>query len=274
MKFAIINDMHVGPIDSGYAKGVKRKLISESERLIKNFVNKMNTEEHPEFVVNLGDSIEDVNNRDIDIQSFKKILSLLSSLKMPVHYLIGNHDVRTLTEKEIAQMIGIDRMYYSFDHELYHFIVLSFEMTGDHTRDVADITADIPKEQIGWLKNDLAKTNKPVVIFIHYGLAEDNMKGNFWFEGESHHALIGNRVEIRQILEDSKKVKAVISAHQHWNRMHIYNGIPYFTVTSLVENFKNDGIPSEAYTIVELDKNKIEVNVKGNDPAKYNFTFN
>lgn len=40
-----------------YAKGVQRKLISESETLAKAFATEMNTEEKPEFVMNLGDSI-------------------------------------------------------------------------------------------------------------------------------------------------------------------------------------------------------------------------
>lgn len=273
MKFAIINDIHVGPVESGYAKGVKRKLTTKSESLVKKFVRLMNDNEHPAFVVNLGDSIEDVQDKNIDIQSFRKVLLLLSPLKMPIHYLIGNHDIRTLTEKEIAQMIGIDRMYYSFNYEAYHFVALSIVMTGDHTRDFADITAAVPKEEIEWLKSDLSKTNKSVVVFVHYGLAEDDMKDNFWFEGEPHHALLENREEIRRILEESKKVKAVISAHQHWNRMHIHNDIPYFTITSLVENLNNDGIPAEAHAIIKLDTNRIEVNIKGNDPKKYNFIF-
>lgn len=273
MKFAIINDMHIGPLTSGFAHGVQRKLLSESERLVKEFVEKMNTEEHPEFVMNLGDSIEDINHKKIDIESFKKAISLFSNLQMPIHFLIGNHDVRTLTQKEIAEMLGYERMYYSFDQESWHFAVLSFEMVGEHTKVLSDIASRVPNEQLEWLKNDLLKTNKPVVVFIHYGLAEDDMKGNFWFEGNPQNALLGNRKEVRKILEESGKVKAVISAHQHWNRMYVQNGIPYFTVTSLIENFNNDGIPSGAWTIVNLDKMRIEVTVRGNDPAKFEYSF-
>jgi hypothetical protein len=273
MKFAIINDMHIGPADSGFYKGVQRKLIDESERLVKRFVEEMNAKELPEFVVNLGDSIEDINDRSVDIESFKKAMSLLSPLQMPTYTLIGNHDVRTLTQDEIAQMLGYEHMYQSFDHGGYHFVTLSFEMTGNHTKDVADIAAEVPKQQLQWLEDDLSKTNLPAVVFIHYGLAEDDMVGNFWFEGAPAHAFIGNREEVRKLIEDSGKVKAVFNSHQHWNRMHTHNGIPYFTVTALVENFNNDGIASEAYTIVDLDEDKVMVDVRGNDPAKYEFIF-
>jgi 3',5'-cyclic AMP phosphodiesterase CpdA len=273
MKFAIINDMHIGPTSSGQFRGVQRKLTSESERLIKVFVEEMNNQEHPEFVMNLGDLIEDVNDREIDIVSFKKTIGLLSDLNMPLHVLVGNHDVRTLSQEEIALMLGIKRMYYSFDHGDYHFVVLSFKMTGDHTKNLGDIVAELPKEQVEWLKKDLAQTAKPAVVFSHYGIADDDMKGNFWFEGAPLKAVLRNREEVRELLKSSGKVKAVFSAHQHWNRIKTHDGIPYFTVTSLVENFNNDGKASEAYTIVDLDGNGVKVNVRGNDPAKYYFTF-
>jgi 3',5'-cyclic AMP phosphodiesterase CpdA len=273
VKFAVINDMHVGPLGSGISNGVQRKLVSKSAHLLNKFVERMNTDEHPEFVVNLGDSIEDVNNREIDIQSFKKSIALLSRLNMPIYSLVGNHDVRTLNQEEIAKLLGQKNMYYSFDSNQYHFVALSFEMTGHHTKVLSDIRAELPREQIDWLVNDLLKTKYPVVVFIHYPLTDDDMNGNFWFENAPDEALLGNRKQIRKILEDSGKVKAVISAHQHWNRMFVYNYIPYFTVTSLVENFNNDGLPSDAHTIVDLNNNRIKVEVRGNDPAKYEFTY-
>jgi len=51
MKFAILNDAHIGPITSGYKFGIQRKVMGEGEKLIKEFVRKMNEEDYPEFVV-------------------------------------------------------------------------------------------------------------------------------------------------------------------------------------------------------------------------------
>jgi hypothetical protein len=53
--------------------------------------------------------------------------------------------------------------------------------------------------------------------------------------------------------------------------MHVHNSIPYFTVTSLVENFNNDGIASKAHTVVNVNSSKIVVQVRGNDPAQFVF---
>jgi 3',5'-cyclic AMP phosphodiesterase CpdA len=273
MKFAIINDIHHGPSDSGFKNGIQRKLTYEAERLVNEFVQKMNTLEYPEFVVSLGDFIEDVNNKETDIQYFQKTIKMLSHLDMPMYSLIGNHDIRTLTGQDIAKMLNYEHMYYSFDASGYHFVALSFEMTGDHTHVMSDIRAEVPAAQLEWLQKDLAQTDKSTIIFIHYGLAEDDMKGNFWFESEPHYALLSNRIEVRNILEQSGKVKAVISGHQHWNRMNVHNNIPYFIVTSITENFRNDGTPTEAHTIVTLNEEKIVVDVKGNDPVFFQYSF-
>jgi hypothetical protein len=85
--------------------------------------------------------------------------------------------------------------------------------------------------------------------------------------------LLHNRKQLRKLLEHHGIVIAVFNGHQHWNRMHIHNGIPYFTITSLVENFRNDGVPNKAHTVVNLGSNQILVEVKGNDPAKFEFSF-
>ncbi len=273
MQFAIINDIHNGPAGSGMHQGVQRKLTTQAEPLMSQFVREMNDRVKPAFVVNLGDLIEDVNDHDIDLDYLRRTHGILAQLAAPLHTLIGNHDVRTLTEDEISAVIGQKSLHYSFDHDGLHFVMLSFVMTGSHTTDLSDIKARVSDDQISWLQNDLANTTKPTLIFIHYGLAEDDMKGSFWFEEEPHYALLNNRVELRKIFADSGKVRAVFSGHQHWNRMSTHDNIPYFVVTSLIENFNNDGIAAAAHTLVTLEKDSIIVEVKGNDPARFEYRF-
>lgn len=272
MKFAIINDTHVSSPDTGYEKGIQRKLVGKSEKLIQNFVHEMNETEKPAFVVHLGDLIEDVGDKDKDMYYLKKTVSLLSGLKPKIYFLIGNHDVKTNSAGELAQIFGYKKMYYSWDYDDYHFVALSFERDMDE-KSPSYGTTHLTEEETKWLKADLAKTQKPTIIFSHYGLADDDMAGNFWFENIPDRAVLRDRSKIRKIFEDSGKVKAVISAHQHWNRMFVHEGIPYITITSLVENFHNDGEAAEAHTIVNLDKNNLSVAVKGNDPANYKFEF-
>ncbi len=101
---------------------------------------------------------------------------------------------------------------------------------------------------------------------MHHGLAEQNLKGNPWFEDRPDSCLIKNREEVRSILENSNKVVVVFNSHLHWDKMNLHKSIPYFTLQSLTENEDDKGLPSRAFHIVDLDKGKINVEVRGNYP--------
>ncbi|PIP52149.1 hypothetical protein COX09_03220, partial [Candidatus Beckwithbacteria bacterium CG23_combo_of_CG06-09_8_20_14_all_47_9] len=89
MKFAIINDAHIGPSESGFEKGIHRKLVNQSETILASVITTLNQAEKPELVINLGDSIEDVNDRQVDIRSFNQFLSLVAPIAAPIYHSIG-----------------------------------------------------------------------------------------------------------------------------------------------------------------------------------------
>ncbi|MEA2056989.1 MAG: metallophosphoesterase [Patescibacteria group bacterium] len=274
MQFSIISDIHIGPLERGYIKGVQRKLSNLSEKLLKEYINKINNDVRPDFVVNMGDVIEDISDKKIDVANYKTGIKILSQLKMPIYHIVGNHDLRTMTEEDIKKILGYKQLYYSFNHKNWSFVILLVKLVGNHTVDITDIKTVIPQEQLKWLEKTLTTASNNTIILLHYSLADQDLKGNFWFEGEPKNALVGNRKEVRKILEASGKVKAVINGHLHWNNKTVHNKIPYFTVNSLIENFNNDGVPSNAYTLVTLNDDNIQVEVKGNDPASCTHSWN
>jgi alkaline phosphatase len=111
------------------------------------------------------------------------------------------------------------------------------------------------------------------LVFVHHGLSDQDLTGNPWFEGKPEDSLIANRKEIREILERSGKVLAVFNSHLHWDKQDNHNNIPYFTIQSLVENEGDKGIASEAYAIVNIDDDKIGVEIKGNYSKKFSVTI-
>jgi hypothetical protein len=265
VRFAIVNDIHLGSPESGYARGIQRKLVGEAERLLADFVAAMNDDVRPPFVVNLGDSIEDAGDAVVDRGYLERVAGVLGALDMPCYSLLGNHDARSIDAEEAAAILGSPPGPFSFDAEGFHLAALGFVP--------ARVGAVVPGEQLEWLEHDLAAAGSPTVVFSHYGLADDSMAGNFWFDGNPEDALIGNRAEVRDLLERAEDVRAVISGHQHWNRLIVHGGIPYVTVTSLVENTGNDGAAAGAWSVVELDEHGIAVEVRGNDPARLEHRF-
>jgi len=254
MKFAILTDIHLGP--EGRFRGVLRKMNKDAKIFLDDFIEEMNSNMKPEFTVVLGDLIEDDNEVN-DKNNIEYIVKSMQKLDSPVYYVAGNHDLKNISEKDLAKLFHYKKLYCSFDSGNLHFVVL-FSKTSE------DKTIRIPNGQIEWLRQDLDSTDKKCVIFIHHGLADQDLTGNPWFEGKPEFCLVANRKEIRKILSESKKVIAVFNSHLHWDKQDFHDGIPYFTIQSLVENEGDKGLASEAHAMVNIIGDKVDVEVKGN----------
>lgn len=259
MKFAILTDIHLGPEE--YFKGVLRKINKDAKVFLDDFVKEMNNDTKPEFVIILGDLVEDDNEVN-DKDNINYIVELLKKLECPVYYVAGNHDLKNISEDELAELFHQKSLYYSFDKNNFHFIVLFSKILEDRTIRITD-------EQKDWLQKDLGKTNKKCIVFVHHGLADQDLTGNPWFEGKPEKCLIVNRREIRNILSTSKKVISVFNSHLHWDKQDIHDNIPYFTIQSLTENEDDRGLASEAYAVVNIIEDNISVEIKGNYPKKF-----
>lgn len=254
MKFAILTDIHLGP--EGHFHGILRKMNKDAKIFLDDFVEEMNSKVKPEFTVVLGDLVED-DNEVSDKNNISYIVNLLKKLECPVYYIAGNHDLKNISEKDLAKLFHCKKLYYSFDSGDLHFIVLFSKVSEDET-------ILIPDEQKEWLQKDLDSTDKKCMIFVHHGLADQDLAGNPWFEERPEMCLIANRKEIRNIISASKKVIAVFNSHLHWDKQDFHDGIPYFTIQSLVENEDDMGIASEAHAVVNIIDDKVDVEVKGN----------
>ena len=263
MKAAFISDVHIGP--SGYYKGVRRKLTEYSEEFINQFVKRVSDSSQYSFAIQLGDLIQD-ESQAVDAVNFQKGVELFAQCKMQVHHLVGNHDTFFLSPVKVAELLDLKSLFYSFDVEGVHVVLLYSHVP----------IADAPKilienEQLCWLRNDLSNSNSPTIVFVHHSLADQDLAGNPWFENRPDHCLIRNRHEVRQILEDSHRVVAVINGHLHWNQVEVHNSIPYITVQSATENFANDGVAANSWGEVELANGKLRLEVFGNDPFRFEY---
>lgn len=259
MKFAILTDIHLGP--EGHYKGVLRKMNKDVKIFLDGFVVEMNNNVKPEFVVVLGDLVEDDDETN-DKNNIDYIVKLLKKLECPVYYVAGNHDLKNISEDELSNLFNQNNLYYSFDSGSFHFIVLFSRVSKDRG-------IWIPDEQKTWLQKDINKADKKCVVFVHHGLADQDLTGNPWFEGKPEKCLIANRKEIRNIFSASNKIIGVFNSHLHWDKQDIHDDIPYFTIQSLTENEDDKGIASETHAVVNIDNAKIKVEIKGNYSKKF-----
>ena len=157
--------------------------------------------------------------------------------------------------------MGGEHSTFSIDFNGYHFVVLSLDVNQEKGREFGGIykTHNISDEDLEWLKSDLDKNKLPCILLTHFGIAEDNMKGNWWFEKNPDHGLLGNRDKLKQIIKTDKNLIAVFSGHQHWTKFHIENGISYFVLGSLTEDINDDGVPDGVYFEIDLNGKNISI---------------
>lgn len=257
MKFVILADIHLGPEE--FWHGALRRINNDAKLYLANFVVEINNIK-PDFVIVLGDLIKDDNLKN-DKENVACVMDLLSKLKCPVYYVAGNHDLRNISEFELTELFKQDKLYYSFNYENTHFIVL-------FSRVIVNKESLVDEQQLEWLKQDLENSKYKSIVFIHHGLADQNLTGNPWFENKPEYALIRNRKKVRDILEKSNKVIAVFNSHLHWDRKDVHNSIPYYTIQSLTENEDDRGIASESYAIVDIKDGELSVKIDGNYPKR------
>ncbi len=74
---------------------------------------------------------------------------------------------------------------------------------------------------------------------MHHSAADQDLRGNRWFEGSPHLCLVRERRAMRRLFEEHG-VLAVFNGHLHWNHLDVIRGIPYVTLQSLIENLDDD----------------------------------
>jgi predicted phosphodiesterase len=113
---------------------------------------------HPAFVVNVGDTIEGVDDDTAEAQ-WKPIRAFLDRYKKyPLYFVAGNHDVWSAISQKLFERETGRPTYYSFNYQDAHFVVL------DNSRSL-----DLGLDQLQFLEADL-KANRerhPKFVFFH-----------------------------------------------------------------------------------------------------------
>lgn len=181
-----------------------------------------------------GDTKEDIKSY------FEKMLSLIKSYNIPFYSVPGNHDYLMLTREEIENELGLKKPPYTIEKEEYTFIILDANYRSDYRCfDEAGVLwtdSNLPPYQVEYLKKQLKKATKPVIVLVHENLDPT--------VDESH--IIKNAEEIRKIIKASNKVKMVIQGHYHCGKDSVIDEIPYLTLSAMCEAKENP------YRIIEI----------------------
>lgn len=261
VRIGVVSDVHFGP--AAYFDGRLRKLTSRAPELLDAAVLEL-AAHAPHLLVNLGDDIED-ESPFVDRERYADVVRRLGRAGCPVEHVAGNHDLVNLRDAELASLWSSRLpLYRSRDLGALHLVFL-------HTHEVKDERVFVDGEQLAWLERDLRSTTKPTIVFMHHSAADQDLRGNPWFERAAHICLVHERKRLRELFADSGRVRLVVNGHLHWNQLTLHDGIPYLTLQSLVENLDADapGRPAAAHALISLLPHRLVVTVGGAERCRY-----
>lgn len=223
----------------------------------------------PEFILTGGDLVFDLLK--VGHESAQKQLKLfdeaVAGVDVPIHHTIGNHDLFGLYEESgispedplrgkayFLDHFGLERTYYSFDHEGWHFVVLdTLGIEGSSYRGWVDA------EQLAWLDDDLATAQKPTVVVGHIPLFSNYVEWNRGTsEGIPENVTVVNSHEVAKVLM-KHPVKLVLAGHLHVNETFRYQGITFANVGAISGNWWNglrDGF-QEGYALLQFQGEEV-----------------
>lgn len=244
--------------------GIIADVHDEPARL-QAFIDKAKKEK-PDFIIQLGDLS---NGKQ---QSNERMLTVWNSYSGKKYHVLGNHEFDYSNKAEIIKRQEMPGNYYSFDCGAYHFIVLdcNYILKDGNYIDYAKANYYIDKrfrdlinpEQVAWLKEDIMKTDKKVIIFSHETFDDITIRGS---------NPVPNRMEVRNVIneinrnspEGDMKIIACFAGHDHLDHYNQIDKVHFFAVNSAY-GFKS-GLETKdsLYEFVTLNNKKRTISVKG-----------
>lgn len=262
LRFAHLTDMHLKP----------GKIPEEA--VAKALHHVQGLKKPVEFIINGGDAIMDALQADkpkTQAQWDLLMATLRRDNSLPLHHVIGNHDVWGWFVKDkkpeadklygkvwAVETLGMKNRYYSFTKGAWHFIVLD----STQLNPAGGYIARLDEEQLDWLQQELkaVPAEKFICIVSHIPLLSI-CAGLFFDKTETNGDLLVKRnlmhtdfFTLKKIFRQYPNIRVCISGHIHLQEEIEYLGIKYYCNGAVSGNWWNGAFQEfePAYAIMEL----------------------
>lgn len=247
VRFGIVTDLHYSLRESN-GRRFYSQTIEKLEAAMTVF-----KQSNLDFLIELGDLKDQdaIPVRENTIAYLDEIEKALQAFGGPIYHVLGNHDTDSISKEDFLQHTSNQgeangKTYYSFSRNGIKFIILDANFNEDGTPYCCGkytwTETYIPKEEIAWLKEELAESNKPVILFIHQMLDS--------FSDIDKDLCVNNAPEIVSLLENSGNVIAVFQGHHHPGHYSFRNHIHYWTMKGMISGSLPD---NNSFAVVEID---------------------
>ncbi|MBQ7821560.1 MAG: metallophosphoesterase [Clostridia bacterium] len=195
------------------------------------------SEQKCDHVICLGDLIDKEDSHEKEIENLKSVSRVFSEYDMRISVVMGNHDAFAFDVDEFFSVLG--EKYIPVDlfteNTALIFIDACHFKTGEHYKRGDSDWTDTYYPHTDDLRARLARVQGDAYVFLHQVIDP---------EIRADHRLY-NDAEIRAVLEESKKVRAVFEGHYHEGHDSRLNGIRYTTFPAMCEK-------DDAYYVTEI----------------------
>ena len=212
-------------------------------------------QEDVSLVVNLGDIIQDTNNKELDIECLDYMFDYLKKFNCPCYSLLGNHDLKMMdSREEVEKIMRCETSRFSVDVDGFHLVFLTTDVMPELgiKRGGSYKTQILSAQGVEWLKNDLENNSLPCLIFTHFPIAENE-------DVQDECMFLKNRDEVKEFICNDKNIRAVFSGHQHRPKVLEENGLKHYIVGSPTTSFEGDGVPMGVFSVIETSGDDIKV---------------
>jgi Icc protein len=214
LRFLHISDLHI------LADAERRQYGTDTAAILRAAVPLMQ-DLAPDFIIASGDLISDESEH-----SYRRLKSLLDPLRVPMHFLMGNHDDRRAFRRVFRpdQPSAADPVCEAFECGGIRFLLLDSVLPGK-------VEGYLGGEQLGWLEAELsAHPARPTWIFLHHQPLPIYIR---WLDALG----LRNGDEFLSVLHRHPQVEVVAYGHVHQVRRWRYNGVLFLSVPAMAFQF-------------------------------------
>ena len=197
---------------------------------------------HPDFVINVGDTIQGGNDATVEAE-WRALRPLWDRYKYQQYFTPGNHDIWSALSRKIYEKETGHPAYYGFNYQDAHFTVLD----NSETENLSD-------QQMTFLQRDLEenKDHDPKFVFFHKP---------FWLLPVKFQS---SQFPFHQLIK-KYGVRYVVSGHGHQFVRAVDDGIVYIEAGSSAGKLKGQGFEKGWFfgqILTNVKGSKVEMTVK------------
>ncbi|MFH1006904.1 MAG: metallophosphoesterase [Candidatus Latescibacterota bacterium] len=173
------------------------------------------------FVVHTGD----VAGYDGCKEDCERFGSIIRSLSIPILYVPGNHDKRSVLRSELLGEEPTEGpMHWSFVHGGWLFVGLDSSAR-------EDMVGSFPTGELAWLGRNLdAYEEFPALIFFHHHVLPVGVR---WLD----ELALADSLKFLETIAPYPQVKYVVGGHVHLEKSLYYGGRSFLSTPSLCEQY-------------------------------------